>query len=256
MSIDACAALVERGDPDRFLATMAAPPEAREPLWPLYAYNLELARAPWASREPMIAEMRLQWWIDTIDEIAAGRTPRAHEVAAPLADLMRRANLDPAALRGMAEARIWDVWHEPFADEAALLAHLDATAGNLMWLAAVALGAPPSAEATVRDFARGAGLAAWFRAVPEFVARSRHPLPAASDPAMLARTGLAAIARARRNRSRVPRRAAPALFPGWLATTTLHAVQAAPASVATGLPLPSEFARRGGLLWRGLTGRW
>ena len=45
MSLDACARLVERGDPDRFRVAMAAPPSAREALFPLYAFNLEVARA-------------------------------------------------------------------------------------------------------------------------------------------------------------------------------------------------------------------
>ena len=34
MTPDACAALVEKSDPDRFAATMAAPPGARVRLWP------------------------------------------------------------------------------------------------------------------------------------------------------------------------------------------------------------------------------
>ena len=45
MSVAACAELVERGDPDRFRAVMAAPVEARAQLFPLYAFNLEVARA-------------------------------------------------------------------------------------------------------------------------------------------------------------------------------------------------------------------
>ena len=60
MSLQACAELVERGDPDRFLATMAAPVALRATLFPLYAFNVEIARAPWVTQEPMIAEMRLQ----------------------------------------------------------------------------------------------------------------------------------------------------------------------------------------------------
>ena len=72
MSFDACAALVERGDPQRFRAAMAAPPEARRVLFPLYAFNVEVARAPWVTQEPMIAEMRLQWWRDALEEIAMG----------------------------------------------------------------------------------------------------------------------------------------------------------------------------------------
>jgi phytoene/squalene synthetase len=72
MSLEACADLLRRGDPDRFLAAMAAPPAARRVLLPLYAFNLEVARAPQVTAEPMIAEMRLQWWRDALAEIAAG----------------------------------------------------------------------------------------------------------------------------------------------------------------------------------------
>ena len=69
MSIDACAALVRRGDPDRFRAAMTAAPDQRGRLMVLYAFNLEVARAPWVASEPMLAEMRLQWWADAIAEI-------------------------------------------------------------------------------------------------------------------------------------------------------------------------------------------
>ena len=68
----ACAALVQRADPDRFLAVMAAPVAARRVLFPLYAMNVEVSRAPWVTAEPMIAEMRLQWWRDALAEIAGG----------------------------------------------------------------------------------------------------------------------------------------------------------------------------------------
>ena len=62
MSLQACADLVARGDPDRFRATMAGPLAARRVLFPLYAFNIEVSRAPWVTGEPIIAEMRLQFW--------------------------------------------------------------------------------------------------------------------------------------------------------------------------------------------------
>ena len=83
--IAACAALVQKADPDRFAATMAAKPAAREKLLPIYAFNVEVARAPWVTQESMIAEMRLQWWRDALEEIKAGGMVRRHEVVTPLA---------------------------------------------------------------------------------------------------------------------------------------------------------------------------
>ena len=83
MSIQACADLVARGDPDRFRAAMAAPVPARQVLFPIYAFAVEVSRAPWVTQEPMIAEMRLQWWRDVCDEIEAGKPARAQEVVGP-----------------------------------------------------------------------------------------------------------------------------------------------------------------------------
>ncbi|MBD3765542.1 MAG: squalene/phytoene synthase family protein [Rhodobacterales bacterium] len=255
MSLEACAALVARGDPDRWAALLAAPVAARARLLPLFALNLELARAPWAAREPMIAEMRLQWWRDALEDAARGRV-RAHEVMTPLAELMAEAGLPLAVLDRLAAARRWDVWTEPFDDAAALTAYLDETAGGLMWLSAQALGAPAAAEGTVRAYARAAGTAAFLRAVPELVARGRHPLPEGADPADLARAGLDALAQARAGRGVLPRAAAPALLPGWQAGPLLAQVLRDPGAVAQGRLGLSEFARRGRLMWQSATGRW
>ena len=79
MSLQACAEITRKGDPDRFLSAMAARPALREILFPIYAFNVEVSRAPWVTKEPMIAEMRLQWWRDALQEIAAGGTVRRHD---------------------------------------------------------------------------------------------------------------------------------------------------------------------------------
>ena len=39
--LNACADLVRRADPDRFLAAMASPVAARSALFPIYAFNVE-----------------------------------------------------------------------------------------------------------------------------------------------------------------------------------------------------------------------
>lgn len=255
MSIAACAALVEKGDPDRFSATMAAPVAAREKLWPLYAYNLEIARAPFVTGEGLIAEMRLQWWVDTVEAAARGEPPRAHEVAGPLATLIAD-GLPAAPLVAMAEARRRDIWREPFADEAALLSHIDSTAGNLMFAAGRSLGA--GSEQPFRDAGRAQGLASWFLAVPELMARGLPCLPG-DDPARipeLAQVGMAALDRARRKRAAVPAAAQPAFFPACLSAPILRGAAREPQSVQNGTLVPSEFRRRFALARLALTGGW
>ena len=258
MTVAACADIVRRGDPDRFLAVMAAPPETRERLLPIHAFNLEIARAPWVTQEPLIAEMRLQWWRDALDAIGAGGPVAAHEVVTPLAGVIRTAEMPLPLFHAMIDARRRDVLAERFADEAALWAHLDATAGNLAWLAALALGADAGGEEVVRDMAAADGLARWFLAVPELAARGHDPLPdhAPAAIAELTHAGRARLARARAGRGRVPRAAAPALLACWRADGILRRAAADPGRVISGGLEGAEAARRWGILWRGITGRW
>ncbi|MBA3910451.1 MAG: phytoene synthase [Rhodobacter sp.] len=252
MTVAACAALVERGDPDRFLAVLAAPMHVREQLFPLYAFNLEVARAPWVTEEPLIAEMRLQWWRDVVENAASGAA-RAHEVAGPLHELIRDFGLPVAVLDKLIAARRWDIHREPHADRAALEAYLDDTGAGLMWLAARALGAPDAAEAPIRAYGWAAAAAAYLRAAPALQARGRQPLPDGMDARALAGEGLARLAGARAGRRAVPKPIAPALLAGWQAEPILRQVHSGPHAKAEGL---SEFHRRGRLLWQGFTGRW
>ena len=253
MSVAACAALVERGDPDRFLAAMAAPVAARAALLPLYAFNLELARAPWVTAEPMIAEMRLQWWRDAVAEAAAGKL-RAHEVMTPLAEVIRDRALPVALFDEMAEARRQDIWSEPM-DPAALADYLDATGGALMALSVRALGLAGQ-DAGARAVGRAGAVAAFLRALPELAARGKAPLAEDGPEALaaLARQGLGWLAEGRR--AGLPRAAAPALRAAWQAGPLLRLAAADPARVAEGRLALSEAARRWGLLRRALTGGW
>ncbi|MFT4150456.1 MAG: squalene/phytoene synthase family protein [Paracoccaceae bacterium] len=252
MSLDACAELVRRGDPDRFAAAMAAPVAARAILLPLYAFNLEVARAPFAAREPMIAEMRVQWWADILAEAAQGRA-RQHEVAGPLAALIGQGRVPVPVLQRLAEARRRDAWREPFADMAALSDYLEETGAGLMWAGAAALGAPAAAEPSVRALGWAAAAAAFLRAVPELRAREMPGVPGA-DHAGLAGRGLARLAEVRRGWGAGP--GAPALIAGWQAGPVLRMAARDPSRVEEGRLALSEFARRGRLLWVAATGRW
>lgn len=256
--LNACAALVQRGDADRFLAVMAAPVAARAVLFPIYAMNLEVARAPWVTAEPMIAEMRLQWWRDALAEIAAGGPARRHEVITPLARVLPA----PAAadLDALVAARRWDIYRDPFADAAALETYLDATAGTLAWAAARALcpEIDAAAEPVIRDAAQAAGVAAWLQAVPDLEARGRIPLVDGTPEGVraLARAGRTRLARARARRGAVPAAARPALLPGWQAGAILDQAIADPGRVARGDLGLSGARKRLMLMLRAASGRW
>ncbi|MGR3495790.1 squalene/phytoene synthase family protein [Citreimonas sp.] len=250
----ACAGLVERGDPDRFAATMAAPVPVRAVLFPLYAFNVEVSRAPWVTAEPMIAEMRLQWWRDVLDEIAEGQGVRRHEVATPLSRVL---DADAArSLDALIEARRWDISPQAHDDDAALDAYLDATGGTLLRVAARALGDTDGRAA--QALGRAAGLAAYLRAVPDLQARNRIPLVDGRPEGVvaLARRGLTWLDEARATRHAVPRLARPALTAGWLAGPVLKRAIDNPGHVAEGTLRPSEARVRARLAWVAATGRF
>ncbi|MGR3759497.1 squalene/phytoene synthase family protein [Roseobacteraceae bacterium NS-SX3] len=252
--LTACAEQVRKSDPARFMATMAAPVAARPVLFALYAFNVELARAPWVSQESMIAEMRVQWWRDVGAEIAEGKPVRRHYVAAPLTRLLR-----PELARlidRMAEARRWDIYRDPFEDQAAFDNYIDATSGSLMWMAAASLG--EAEESVVRDFAYGAGVANWLQAIPELERNNRIPLLDGTPEGVqaLARTGLERLEAARAAGGRVSRAAGAALLAGWQAGAVLRQAVREPERVVQGALGLSEFRKRGSLMWRAALGRW
>lgn len=179
-ALNACATLLHKGDPDRFRVAMAAPLPAREKLLPLYAFNLEVARAPWASSEPMIAQMRLQFWRDVLDDIAAGNPPRAHEVATPLAQVLPAALA--ADLQALVNAREWDIARTPFDTADKLWAYLDHTAGRLMWVSGALLEADETLRDDLHRFGRGVGLTRFMQARAALSARGADPIQMDEGP--------------------------------------------------------------------------
>lgn len=129
-----CADQVRQGDPDRFAAAMLAPMPLRGHLLALYAFNLELARLREAVREPMLGEIRLQWWRDAVAECFEG-SPRRHQIVHPLAATIQACDLPRAPLLAMIDLRARDLDELPPADEAELTAYVDATGGALGELA-------------------------------------------------------------------------------------------------------------------------
>ena len=251
--LTACAALVERADPARFRAAMAAPVAARRVLFPIYAFNVEVARAPWVTQETMIAEMRLQWWRDVCEQIAQGTPVRRHEVSTPLSEVLTPQHAQ--LLDELVAARRWDIYKDSFEDADHLARYLDQTSGHLAWVAANTLG--QADEQTVRDASFGFAVAGWLRAIPQLETQGRVPLldGTAKGVADLARQGQRRLANARKTRRSVTKAARPAVLHVGQADAVLKAAIADPSAVIEGrLPDPALADRN--LAWRALSGRW
>lgn len=214
-------ALVRRADEDRWLASRFAPAPQRHRLIALYAVNVEIARIAETAREPRLGEIRLAWWREALEEILAGAAPRPHPALAALAAAHAEAPLPPAEFAAMLDARRCDFETHPFADDAAVRAYVDATAGATMRLALTACGvARADALACAGEAAWRWGMTGLMRSEAYWGARGRRLLP--DDPLRerwLAeeRAGRAAF---RRHGAALPPAAFPAL--GYVALTPLY----------------------------------
>jgi phytoene synthase len=121
-----CAAEVREHDPDRYLATLFAPADAREALFALYAFDHEIARVRRVVSEPMAGLVRLQWWREALDAITADQPPAHPVVEAVHARWDRFAPLRPR-LEAAIDAREQELSAEPPADLAELEWRLAAT---------------------------------------------------------------------------------------------------------------------------------
>lgn len=244
-ALSLCAERLSAGDPDRFAAVMASPPADRPALFALYAANLAIAQAPWASAEPLVAEMRVQWWIDALVAQSKQGKPIPHEIGPALQAL------PVEALGGLitaAEARRADCHGETFADESRLWDYLDATSGAVCAAAGACFDA--GFEAALHAHGAATGLANWLIALPELTARGRLLLTDA-DPARLAalaREGEARLMAAQAALRSAPSAARVAALSGWQAAGVLRRAAATPERIAEGALRSSEFARRLGLL--------
>ncbi|MDD3444808.1 MAG: phytoene/squalene synthase family protein [Zavarzinia sp.] len=178
-------AFVRTHDPDRFLTAMFAPPDRREALLALYAFNFEVARVREVVSDAMIGQIRLQWWRDALTEIATGRPPRQHEVVQPLAAAIARHDLPLAVFERLIDARELDLDDQPPPDLASLFAYLDGASGALVDLALRILGVEAPAVAHAAGI--GFGLAGLLRALPFHAGADRIYLPAEA----MARHGVA-----------------------------------------------------------------
>lgn len=268
---DQCGHDLRRLDPDRWLTALFAPDASRLGLFALYAFNTEIARARESVSQPMIGQIRLQWWREAWDGIAAGQ-PRQHPVVQALHDHCR--HLDQATVMALIDARERDMDDTPFADLAALTAYARDTSAPLMKLALQVLDA--RAENAVIDAAGTAyALTGLLRAAPHMLARQRVRLP--SD--LLNAQGLspeAAYQTATRTtlqpiyariaaeaetwlrmarQQKIPRAAVPALLPATLAGLTLKALRRSDHDPVAAETMVTPLKKQMALLWASLRGR-
>lgn len=193
-----CGAALRESDRDRWLACLFAPEAARPHLFALYAFNAEIARIRSVVTQPILGEMRLQWWIDALDSLE-GAEPRgdlrAHPVADALLATVESRGLPRQVLLDALDARRFDLYDDPAPDMAFLDRYCDETCSALFALASHIIGGSGGGDGAgeaealaARHAGRAFALVGLLRALPWHVAQRQCYLP--GD--LLARHGLTA----------------------------------------------------------------
>lgn len=168
---------VKRYDYDRWLTVLFAPPTARDGVFALLAFHAEIARIRETVSEPMLGDIRLQWWRDALNSIAAGKVP-AHPVAEALAHTIPAHGLDVGDFQNIIDARAYDLDPQPFQRISELLSYADQTGGILNSLFMRIMGVTDAGGlAAARQVGKAYALVGILRAVPYHVAQDVLRIP-------------------------------------------------------------------------------
>lgn len=155
---------VRSGDRIAYLAHLFAPESVRPALHALAAYRLELKRIVARARDPLAAEIRLQWWRDAVRNQGHGAVAGVPLLEA-LRQAMARYHWPADVLATISEAHIHDLYADPFPTLDEFDGYAGETAGAATQLAVMALAIDVRGEADGLAAARGAAAAAGYAGV-------------------------------------------------------------------------------------------
>ncbi len=266
MQLSAVAKTARQGDPARFEAAMFAGPDRREDLFALIALNVELSRIPESVSEPMLGEIRLQWWDDALGALFEDGREEGHEVIAALAQPIAEKRLPRDRLEALINARRLALSDQPMDSADVLDRLISQTGGALAALQIAALGGDLRAQdaAAEAGWAEGAGrLIAALPAmlgsgqIDEEAIRTGDAPPALSGLIRtLAETGVEKLTSARASRATIPRHCRAPLLSIRPQERRLKAVLTPGANIFLDDGAVSPFRERVSLFKRALTGRF
>lgn len=170
--------VVRDSDRDRWLAGLFVPADRRPNVFALQAFSTEVARVREIVREPLPGEVRLQWWRDALGGAGHGDVG-GHPVAAALIDTVQRFGLPAAALQGLVDARVFDLYDDPMPSLLDLEGYLGETASVLFQAAAMVLceGEDPRAADAAGHAGVAYGITGLLRALPIHARRGQVFVP-------------------------------------------------------------------------------
>lgn len=266
MQLSAVAKTAHQGDPARFEAAMFAPPDRREDLFALIALNVELSRIPETVSEPILGEIRLQWWDDALGALFDERRKEGHEVIAALAKPVAEGRLPKNRLIDLVDARRLTLSDQPLDKVEALDRLISQTGGALAASQIAALGGDQAAQDAAADAGWAEGAGRLIAALPAMLGSGQIDEKAIetgdAPPALaalvltLAETGARKLKQARKARGDIPRTCRAPLLSIRPQERRLNAVLAPGANIFLDDGAVSPFRERLSLLRRAITGRF
>jgi phytoene synthase len=172
--------IARAGDLDCYLAALLAPRSARADLITLTAFLGEIARIPDLVNEPMMGEIRLQWWRDLLEREHA-EASTGSPVADALLDVIARRDLPLAWFHAFLDAHACGLTPDGLALDEGLDSYLDAADGTAFRLAArILVGEADAGTEMLQAAGRAWGRVRLLRGLPKALAKGRRPLPIAA----------------------------------------------------------------------------
>jgi len=173
-----CANQVRAFDKDRYLAILLAPPAAREHLFALYAFNIEIGKIREGVSEALLGEMRLTWWREAIEAIYHGDVGN-NPVVQALERTIVECVLPKQPFLDLLNARQFDLYETPMKTVAEFDAYAGATSSVLFQLAGFIVGGQTAANAAEASGHAGVAFAlqGLIRAAPIHAKRGQLYLP-------------------------------------------------------------------------------
>lgn len=176
-----CGEMVRRYDPDRFLLSLFVPPDRRESLWALYAFNHEIAKTREVVTETQLGLIRLQWWRDALTGIFEKDIVLEHEVLKPLAEAIKAYDLPQNLFEDLIYGREFDLEDRSPVGMEGVCNYADFTTTPLVKLSLLITGGQEQDD-VVQAVAKAYALTGLLRAVPYHFSQRRCYLPADMIP--------------------------------------------------------------------------
>lgn len=163
-------------DYDRYLCSLFAPQNKQAYLWAILAFHSEIAEIKNKIQEPMMGQIRLQWWRDRLNQYPNWQTT-PHPVLTELAPAIAASQLPLALFHQLIDAHETDFDPHPFPDDQAFKNDSRETNLPVLKLLAQILKLDDSGPDFLDSLALAWGMINLWRSIPSAVQKGSCPIP-------------------------------------------------------------------------------